>query len=52
MLRSSCYALGHAANALMHIVLWSLGALQDPRYLPMVLYFAFFFLNDLYGFVC
>lgn len=52
MLRSSYYALGYAANDLVLIVLWSLAALQDPRYLPMVLNFAIFFLNDLYGFFC
>lgn len=52
MLRSSYYALGYAANDLVRIVLQSLAALQDPRYLPMVLHFAFFSLNDLYDFFC
>ncbi len=51
MLRSSYYALGYAANDLVLIVLWSLAAMKDPAYAPVVVNFAIFFLNDLYGFV-
>ena len=51
MLRSSYYALGCAANDLVLIVLWSLAAMKDPAYAPVVVNFAIFFLNDLYGFV-
>lgn len=51
MLRSSYYALGYAANDLVLIVLWSLAALEDPSYAPVVVNFAIFFLNDMYGFV-
>ena len=51
MLRSSYYALGCAANDLVPIVLWSLAAMKDPAYAPVVVNFAIFFLNDLYGFV-
>ena len=51
MLRSSYYALGCAANDLVLIVLWSLAGMKDPAYAPVVVNFAIFFLNDLYGFV-
>lgn len=51
MLRSSYYALGGAANDLVLVVPWSLAAMKDPAYAPVVVNFAIFFLNDLYGFV-
>ena len=49
--RSPFYALAYAANDLVLIALWILAALEDPSYLPMILCFAMFFLNDTYGFV-
>ena len=49
--RSPFYALAYAANDLVLIVLWILAALEDPSYLPMILCFAMFFLNDTYGFI-
>lgn len=51
MLRSSYYALGYAANDMVLIILWSLAAAQDPVYLPVVINFFIFFLNDMYGFI-
>ena len=51
ILRSSYYAVGYAANDLVLIMLWSLAAWKDPAYLPVVVNFAVFFLNDLYGFM-
>lgn len=51
MLRSSYYALGYAANDLVLIVLWGLAAMQNPVYIPVIINFAIFFLNDMYGFV-
>lgn len=51
MLRSSYYALGYAANDLVLIVLWSLAAMQNPIYVPVITNFAIFFLNDIYGFI-
>lgn len=50
MLRSSYYALGYASNDVVLIVLWLLAVLEDPAYLPVVVNFAIFLLNDLYGF--
>lgn len=49
-LRSPYYGLGYAANDVVLIVLWVLASLGDIRYLPMVLCFVTFLVNDLYGF--
>lgn len=51
MLRTSYYALGYAANDLVLIVLWGLASLKDPLYIPVVVNFTIFFVNDLYGFL-
>lgn len=51
MLRSSYYAVGYAANDIVLIVLWVLASLKNPAYIPVVVNFAIFFLNDMYGFV-
>ena len=51
MLRSSYYALGYAANDIVLIVLWILASLKDPSYIPVVVNFSIFFLNDMYGFI-
>ena len=48
--RSPAYALAYAANDLVLIVLWVLAAMDSLSYLPMVVCFAMFFCNDLYGF--
>lgn len=49
-LRSPYYALGYAANDIVLIILWSLAALSDISYIPMILCFVMFLLNDIYGF--
>lgn len=51
MLRSSYYALGYAANDVVLVALWSLAAMQNPVYTPVVINFLIFFMNDMYGFV-
>ena len=51
MLRSSYYAMGYAANDIVLIVLWVLASLENPAYIPVVVNFAIFLLNDMYGFV-
>ena len=48
--RSPYYAIGYAANDIVLIVLWSLAALESISYLPMVVCFVLFFVNDMYGF--
>ncbi len=49
-LRSPYYALGYSANDVVLIILWVCSAVSDLSYLPMVLCFVMFLLNDLYGF--
>lgn len=51
MLRSSYYAVWYAANDIVLIVLWVLASMKDPAYIPVVVNFSIFFLNDLYGYV-
>lgn len=52
MLRSSYYALCYASNDLVLIVLWVLASAQNPVYIPVVVNFVIFFVNDMYGFIC
>ena len=51
MLRSSYYALGYAAKDMVLIVLWGLAAAKDPVYIPVIINFMIFFMNDMYGFI-
>jgi nicotinamide mononucleotide transporter PnuC len=51
MLRSHYYAIAYATNDLVLIILWSLASLVDSMYLPMVICFIVFLVNDLYGFI-
>lgn len=51
MLRSPYYALFYAANDVVLIVLWMMASAADTSYLPMVICFICFLLNDLYGYV-
>ncbi|MGN0432351.1 MAG: nicotinamide riboside transporter PnuC [Lachnospiraceae bacterium] len=49
-LRSPYYAVGYAFNDIVLIVLWILASAENISYLPMVLCFIMFFINDMYGF--
>lgn len=51
LFRNSYYALAYAANDIVLITLWVLATLKDIAYLPMILCFTMFFINDIYGFV-
>ena len=51
MLRSSYYAVWYAANDVVLIILWVLASLKDPEYIPVVVNFSIFFMNDMYGFM-
>ena len=51
MLRTSYYAIGYASNDIVLIVLWLLAAAENPAYIPVVVNFVIFFLNDMYGFI-
>lgn len=47
--RSRYYALGYALNDIVLIILWTLATLKDITYLPLVICFIIFFINDLYA---
>lgn len=49
--RSPLFALAYAANDVVLIVLWSLAALEDSTYVSVIICFAVFLVNDLYGFI-
>ena len=49
--RSPFFAAGYAANDVVLIVLWILASLTDVRYVSVVVCFAAFLVNDIYGFV-
>lgn len=49
--RSEFYALAYAANDLILIVLWIMAAVTDISCLSVIICFAMFLLNDLYGFI-
>lgn len=51
MLRSSYYAVWYAVNDVVLIILWVLVSLKDPAYIPVVVNFSIFFMNDMYGFM-
>ena len=48
--RSSYYALAYAVNDIVLISLWIYAAIDDISYLPMIVCFAIFLINDVYGF--
>lgn len=48
--RSCYYALAYAANDVVLIILWVLASIADIVYLPMVVCFGVFLVNDIYGF--
>jgi len=43
-------SLAYAANDVVLIALWILAARENIRYLSVIIYFAVFPVNDLYGF--
>lgn len=49
--RSPFYAVAYCFNDIVLIVLWSLVSVGDSQYVCMVLCFATFLFNDIYGFV-
>ena len=49
--RSPFFALGYAANDVVLIVLWVLASITDARYISVVVCFAAFLINDIYGFL-
>ncbi len=51
VVRSPYYALGYALNDLVLISLWIFASVSDLSYLPMVICFITFSVNDTYGYV-
>ena len=51
LLRSPLYGLGYAANDIVLIIMWIMATVDDPSYLPMIVCFSVFFVNDCYGFI-
>lgn len=51
IMRSSYFAVFYAGNDLVLIVLWILATIENPVYFPVIINFAIFFINDVYGFV-
>ena len=49
--RSPYFALAYAANDIVLIILWILASMHDIRYISVIVCFAAFFANDIYGFV-
>ena len=49
--RSPYFALAYAANDAVLILLWSLASLKDSSYISVLMCFAAFLVNDLYGFI-
>lgn len=49
--RSPWFAAAYASNDIVLIVLWTLAALENIGYLSVVVCFAAFLANDLYGFI-
>lgn len=49
--RSPFFALAYAANDAVLLILWTLAAISDISYLSVIICFAVFFINDLYGFI-
>lgn len=50
--RCPYFAVLYAANDIVLIALWVLASIEDISYLPMIICFIMFFINDSYGFIC
>lgn len=51
ILRSPYYAVAYALNDVVLIILWVLAASVNIDYLPMVICFLVFLVNDFYGYL-
>lgn len=51
LFRSPYYAVAYAANDVVLIILWVLASITNIQYVPMVICFAIFLGNDLFGFI-
>lgn len=51
LFRSPYYAVAYAANDVVLIILWVLASVTNIKYVPMVICFVIFLVNDLFGFI-
>jgi len=51
ILRSSYFGLFYSMNDLVLIILWTIAVIESPSYIPVLVNFIIFFINDVYGFV-
>lgn len=51
LFRSPYYAVAYAANDVVLIILWVLASVTNIQYVPMVICFAIFLINDAFGFI-
>lgn len=49
--RSPFFALAYAANDIVLVILWCLAAAYDSSYVSVVMCFALFLVNDVYGYI-
>lgn len=49
--RNPYYAAGYAANDVVLIILWTLASFENSEYISVVVCFAAFLANDIYGFI-
>ena len=50
-LRSPLYAAAYAANDIVLIILWIIASISDISFLPMIICFIAFFVNDIYALI-
>lgn len=51
LMRSPFYAIAYACNDIVLIILWVMATVQNISFLPMIICFVIFFINDIYGFI-
>lgn len=51
LFRSPYYAVAYSANDVVLIILWVLASVTNIQYVPMVICFVIFLVNDLFGFI-
>ena len=49
--RSAYFAISYAANDIILIILWIMATVTDISYLSVIICFAVFLINDIYGFI-
>lgn len=50
-MRSSYYGVAYGLNDIVLIILWTFATIENVSYLPMIVCFVIFLINDIYGFV-